>query len=92
MTYASYLIGLGALGALDDVELDLIAFFEALVAFALYGCVVNEYVGALIATEETVPFCIVKPLHCSPVLCHVPNSLLFVVEVRRSKSTPLNSL
>src|ERR1700733_13510903 len=75
MSYASYLVCLRSLGSLDDVEFDLIAFFEALVAFALYGCVVNEYVGALIATEETVPFCVVEPLHCSPVLCHVPNSL-----------------
>lgn len=75
MSYAGYLIGLWALGALNDVELDLIAFFEALVAFTLYGCVMDEYVGTLVATEETVPFCVVKPLHCSLVLCHVPNSL-----------------
>ena len=43
---ASYLIGLGALGSLDDVELDFIAFFEALVAVALDGTVVDEDVGA----------------------------------------------
>ena len=92
MSYARYLIGLRSFGALDDVEFDLIALFEALIAFSLYGCVVNEYVGALIATEETVPFSVVEPFHCSPVLCHVPNSLLFVVELRRLESTPLNSL
>ena len=44
-------------------------------AFTLYGCVVNEDIGTLVATEKTVPFCVVKPLHCSLVLCHVPNSL-----------------
>lgn len=73
--YAGYLISLWPFGALNNIEFNLIAFFEALIAFALYGCVMDEYVGALIATEETVPFCVVEPLHCSLVLCHVPNSL-----------------
>src|SRR5580704_2724628 len=88
MCYASYLVCLRSLGSLDDVEFDFIAFFEALVAFALYGCVVNEYVGALIATEETVPFCVVEPLHCSPVLCHVPNSLCSLSRGPTGTDTP----
>ena len=76
MSYASYLVCLRSLGSLDDVEFDFIAFFEALIAFALDGCVVNEYVGALIATEETVPFSVVEPLdssfqsfHAGPSFC-----------------------
>jgi hypothetical protein len=39
---ACYLVSLGTLSALDDVELYLIAFFEALVALTLDGTVVNE--------------------------------------------------
>ena len=84
--YAGYLIGLWALGALDNVEFDLIAFFEALVTFALDGCVMDEYIGALVATEETVHFTV--PLYCATC----PTPLAVVVELCRSESTPLNSL
>ena len=66
----SYLIGLRAFGALDDVELDLIPLFEALVALALNRAVMNENVGSTIATQEAVAFSVVKPLYCALVLCH----------------------
>jgi hypothetical protein len=66
---AGYLIGLWAFGALNNVELDLIAFFKALIPLALDGAVMNEDIGAIIAAEESVPFCVVEPLHCSLVLC-----------------------
>src|ERR1700722_4915549 len=62
-----YLIGLGTLGSLNDIELNLIAFFEALIPLALNGAVMNEDVGAVIATEEPMPFCVVEPLNCSLV-------------------------
>ncbi len=64
-----YLIGLGAFGALYDVELYLITLFEALVPLALDGAVMDEDIGTLVAAEEAVPLCIVKPLYRSPVLC-----------------------
>jgi hypothetical protein len=78
MSYASYLVGLGALCTLNDVEFDLIAFFEALVAFALNRRVVDEDIGPIVTTKEAVSLCIVKPLNRSLVLCHVPNSLCSV--------------
>ena len=63
------LVSLRALRPLDDVELNLIALFEALVALALDRTVMNEDIGPVIAAEESVPFCIVEPLNCSLVLC-----------------------
>ena len=63
------LIGLGAFGSLNDVEFNLIAFFEALVALALNGAVVYEYVCPAITAEEAVTFCVSNhftvPLYCA---------------------------
>ena len=66
-----YLISLGAFASLDDIELDLVAFFEALIPLALNGAVMNEDIGATITPEESVPFCVVEPFNCSLVLCQV---------------------
>lgn len=66
-----YLISLGAFGPLDDIELDLVTFFEALISFALNGAVMNEDIGAAITSEESVPFCVVEPFNRSLVLCQV---------------------
>src|SRR5215469_17123865 len=76
------LIGLGPLCALNDVEFDLIAFLEALVAFALYGTVMNKDIGAIVPTEEAVSLCIVEPFDGAFVLCQDPYSLF--VHFRRS--------
>src|ERR1700733_456143 len=72
-----HLIGLWAFCALDDVELDLIPFFQALIAFALNGAVMNEYVCPAIAAEEAVTLCVVEPLDCALVLCHRTTPLRF---------------
>lgn len=71
----TYLIGLWAFGPLDDVELDFITFFEALVALALDGAVVDEDVCPAVAAEESVALCIVEPLYRSLILCQWSNSL-----------------
>jgi len=42
------LIGLRALGALDHVELDLIALLEGFVTIHLDGAVMDEYVRAVL--------------------------------------------
>ena len=73
------LIGLGALTALNDVEFHLIALFEALVALALDGAVVNKDVSPAFATEEAVALCIVEPLYRALILCQWNNSLLRVL-------------
>ena len=48
LLYTSYLIGLGAFAALDDVELYFIAFLEGFVAVELNGAVVDEDVRSII--------------------------------------------
>jgi hypothetical protein len=64
-----HLIGLGSLSPLNNIELDLVTFFQALIPLALNGTVMNEDIGAVIAAEESVPFCVVEPLNRSLVLC-----------------------
>ena len=65
---ANDLIGLRAFGALNDVELYGVAFFEALIAFELNRAVVDEDIGTIVASEKTISFCIVKPLDLALVL------------------------
>ena len=66
------LIGLRALGSLDDIELDRIAFFEALVPVKLDGAVVDEDVcGAIFTAQEAVALGVVEPLNRSLILSHV---------------------
>ena len=73
------LVSLGAFRPLDDVELNLIALFEALVAFALDGTVMNKYVRPALAAEEAVALRVVEPLNCALVLCQWSDSLVFRV-------------
>jgi len=74
------LIGLGALCPLDDVELDLITLFEALIALALDRAVMNEDVRPAVAAEEAIALCVVEPLYGAFVLCQWSDSLTFVSE------------
>jgi len=69
------LVGLRSFSPLDDVKLNLIALFEALVTLALDGAVVNEDVCPAIAAEEAVALSVVKPFYGALVLCQWSNSL-----------------
>src|SRR5687767_11798810 len=62
-------VRLGALGALDDLELDPLALFEALVPVHLDGRVVDEDVLAPVDGDEAETLFGVEPLHGA--LCHV---------------------
>jgi hypothetical protein len=73
---AHNLVGLGALCALDNVKLDLVPFFEALIAFALDGTVMNKDISSVVTSEETVSLCIVEPFDCTFVMCQDPDSLM----------------
>jgi hypothetical protein len=57
------LIGLRTFAALNNVEFNLIAFFETLIALALDGAVMNEDVGSALAAEKAVTFSIVEQLY-----------------------------
>ena len=67
---AEYSVRLGTFLALDDVELDIIALFQCLVAVQLNCRVVDEHIGAVIATDESVALGVVKPLDFAFVLSH----------------------
>jgi hypothetical protein len=70
-----HLICLGALTPLDDVKLNLITLFEALISLALDGAIVNKDVRPALAAEETVTLRVVEPLYSASILCHWSYSL-----------------
>ena len=73
------LVGLRSFSPLDDVKLNLIALFEALVTLALDGAIVNEHVRPAITAEKTVALCVVEPLYGAFILCQWSDSLVFRV-------------
>jgi len=58
-------LSLPALGALNDVELDRLAFLKRTEAVRLDRGEVNEYVLTTLAAQKTKTLSIVKPLDCS---------------------------
>jgi hypothetical protein len=56
---------LPALGALYDVELNLLTFLQAAKTVGLDGGEVHEYVFTILAADESIALGIVKPLYCS---------------------------
>jgi hypothetical protein len=67
---AGHCIRLRAFLSFDDVELDLIAFFECFVPIHLDCRVVDEYISPVFLSDESKTFGVVKPLNYSFVLCH----------------------
>jgi len=63
-------VGLGPFLALDDVEFDVIALFQGFVAVQLNCRVVDEDIGTVIASDESVALGVVKPLDLAFVLSH----------------------
>ena len=59
----AYVLCLPALGALDDVELDALAFLKAAEALCLDGGVMDEYVLAVFTAQKAEALCVVKPLN-----------------------------
>src|ERR1700749_5143649 len=68
---ALYLVCLWALLPLDDVELDLIAFFQRFVSIELDRAIVHEDVGPIVSSDETIALRVVEPLDLAFVLGHV---------------------
>jgi hypothetical protein len=58
-------LSLPALGSLDHIELNGLAFLKRTEAVALDRGVVDEYVLAAVAAQKAESLCIVKPLNCS---------------------------
>lgn len=66
------LIGLWTFLTLNNVELDFVAFLEALVSVDLNGAVMDKNIGPIIAPDKAVAFCVIKPLDFAFVLRHEP--------------------
>jgi hypothetical protein len=73
------LVSLWSFLALHDVKFDIIAFLQALVPINLDGTVMDEYVGAVVASNKTVSLRVVEPLHLAFMLSHVPLTFLTAV-------------
>lgn len=67
---AHHLIRLRSFIPLHDVKLDGVAFLQTLVPVRLNCCVMHEHIGAVVAPNESEPFCIIEPLHFAFVLRH----------------------
>ena len=66
----NYGIRLRALLTLNNVELDLVAFFERFVSIQLDRRVVDEYIRPVFAPDESVALGVIEPLDLSFVLSH----------------------
>src|ERR1017187_7995270 len=75
---SNHLIRLWSLGALDDVELDLVALFQALISVDLNRAVMHEDVCSAFTSEKAVAFRIVEPLHRTFVLSQLSALLTLV--------------
>ncbi len=68
---AHHLIGLRTFLTLDNVELHIVSLLQALVPVKLDGAVMHENIRAVVAPDEPVALCVVKPLHLALVMRHV---------------------
>jgi hypothetical protein len=75
---ARHLVCLRPLRALDDVELDLVPFFQALVSIGLDGAVVHKDVRSAFTSEKAVALRVIEPLHSTPILRQFDSPLLVV--------------
>lgn len=70
LTEAQNSICLWAFLPLNDVELDVVAFFEAFVTIELDCRVVDEDVRTIITADESVAFCVIEPFHFAFIGSH----------------------
>ena len=72
--------------SLDDFKLNLIALLQALIAFAGDGAVMDEHVRPIVAPQETISLCVVKPLYRALYSFHVlsPISTTFLMSSFRN--------
>src|ERR1700757_2477567 len=65
---------LWTLGALRDVEFDVVTLLQALVALGRNCTVMYEYIGPVFPSDETVSLCVVKPLNGAFQTFHADSS------------------
>jgi hypothetical protein len=67
---SSYGIGLGTFLPLNDVEFDLVPFFQALVSIELNRAVMDKHVGSIVPADKAVTLRVIEPLHFAFMLSH----------------------
>src|SRR5215467_13026337 len=78
--------GLGALLSLNNLELDRVAFLQALITFGSDRAVMYEHVGAILSAKKTVTLRIVKPLNRTFQTFHVlPLLRIITVHTERGR-------
>ena len=55
---------------MNDVEFDLVPFFQALVSIELDRAVMDEHVRPVVPADKAVALRVVEPLHFAFVLSH----------------------
>src|SRR5450631_2965356 len=70
----AYVRSLRPLRALLDLELDYVAFLQALIALAGDRAVMHEHVGPILATDESVSLGVIEPFHSTFQTIHVRTS------------------
>src|SRR5207245_3386105 len=60
-----YVVRFRSFLSLRYFDLYLIAFLQALIAFASNGAVVDKYVRSILTSDKTVPLGVVEPLYCA---------------------------
>src|SRR3954462_7932586 len=60
---ASDLFRLWSLRPLRDLELYIVSFFQAAIAFGFDRAVVHKNIRSIFASDETKPFCVIEPLY-----------------------------
>src|SRR5512147_1646741 len=71
-----YIGCLRAFGSLHDFKLDVFTFFQGFKPVTLQCGIVDEDVLSTVKTDESKPFPIVEPLHCSLCLHNTPPFLM----------------
>ena len=61
---------LGSFLSLDDVELHIVTFFQALVSIQLDGTVVNKHIRAIFSADKPVSLGVIEPLYFPDILSH----------------------
>jgi hypothetical protein len=84
--------GVVTLGAGCDFKFHFLAFVEGLEAIALDGRVVDEYVAAALALDETIALGCIEPLYFSFDLRHLPYLLLLLLVSVKERFEHVNPL
>ena len=65
-----HLVRLRSFLSLDDIELHVVAFLQALIPIYLNSAVVDEHVGSVVTADKPVSFRVIEPLDLAFVLSH----------------------